>query len=308
MAKSDGGTARIAAVRRFNRFYTQRIGVLGERLHDSPYSLTEARLMYELALRGDTTLSELAAALGLDRGYLSRTLKRFEQGGLLCRAPSAKDGRRVMLALSDAGRAAFVPLEGAAKDAVAAMIAPLPPHAQDELVTAMASVERLLAGPVSPVVVRPPGPGDIGWVIARHGALYAKEYGFDSRFEALVAKVAGDFLANHDPAREACWIAARGDINLGSVFLVREDDSCARLRLLIVEPAARGQGIAGTLVERALSFAQDASYRRVVLWTQKELGAARHLYRHAGFRLVRSKPHTLFGPPMTGEDWEKALE
>ena len=307
-SSSVGAEQRVAAVRRFSRFYTGIIGALQEGLLRSDFSLTEARVLYELANRPGITASALGRDLGLDAGYLSRILQRFAQDGLLARAVSDADRRQSVLALTDDGRAAFAPLDARSREEVAALLARLPAAAQDAVVAAMARIETLLsATPLLPWRLRAPGPGDIGWVISRHGALYAEEYGFDSRFEALVAQVAGAFLANHDPARERCWIAERDGIPLGSVFLVRADDELAKLRLLLVEPSARGLGIGKRLVSECIAFAGAVGYRRITLWTNDILVAARAIYQAAGFRLVASKPHTMFGPAMAGEDWELTL-
>jgi DNA-binding MarR family transcriptional regulator/GNAT superfamily N-acetyltransferase len=304
MPESD----RIAAVRRFNRFYTARIGALREGLHQSRFSLAEARVLYELAQAESITATAIARTLDLDPGYLSRVLQRFLRQRLIERARSATDRRRHDLNLTAAGHAAFAPLDAAARAEVGALLAPLPDPAQATLVAAMDRIESLLApSPRTPAVLRPPRAGDIGWVIARHGALYAGEYGMDARFEALVGKVAAAFLAAHDPAREACWIAERDGVNLGSIFLVRADDELAKLRLLLVEPAARGEGLGRRLVEECVAFARTAGYRRITLWTNDVLVAARHIYEAVGFRLVASKPHSDFGPPMVGEDWELTL-
>lgn len=300
--------SRIVAVRRFTRFYTAVIGVLQEGLLRSRFSLTEARVLFELANRQGATASALCRDLGVDAGYLSRILQRFTQEGLLERVVSDADRRQSMLALTQAGQAAFAPLDARSREEVGAMLARLPDEAQAEIVTAMARIETLLgAAPLAGWRLRDPEPGDIGWVVARHGALYASEYGFDARFEALVARVAGDFLASHDPARERCWIAAQDGVNLGSVFLVRAGDDLARLRLLLVEPAARGLGIGKQLVTACIGFARAAGYRRITLWTNDVLVAARGIYRAAGFSLVASKPHSDFGPAITGEDWELEL-
>ncbi len=300
---------RIVAIRRFNRFYTRQIGVLQEGLLDSRFSLTETRVLYELAHRSDATATDLARDLGLDLGYLSRILQRFERERLIERVASPADRRCSILSLTPGGSAAFNPLDDRAREEIAALIAGLSEPARAELVAAMTRIEALLGAPaVRPYVLRPPRAGDVGWVIARHGALYAAEYGFDARFEALVAKVAGEFLAGHDPARERCWIAEREGVNLGSVFLVRVSDELARLRLLLVEPAARGQGIGRRLVEECLDHARMSGYLRVTLWTNDVLTAARRIYQRAGFRLVRSRPHRDFGPPLVGEDWELELK
>jgi DNA-binding MarR family transcriptional regulator/N-acetylglutamate synthase-like GNAT family acetyltransferase len=310
MSDTTSVSSRITAIRRFSRFYTGAIGALREGLHDSRFSLTEARVLYELAHRPDVTATEIGRELGLDSGYLSRILQRFAADGLLRRTPAAHDARQTKLALTDAGRVAFAPLEQASAREIGTLLAALPEPAQAALVTAMGQIETLLGGtgtPARPWLLRPPRPGDIGWVVARHAALYAEEYGFDARFEALVAKVAGAFLEKNDPARERCWIAERDGVNIGSVFLVRADEQTAKLRLLLVEPAARGAGVGRRLVAECLSFARAAGYRRIVLWTNDILTAARHLYVEAGFHLVSGTPHRDYGPPMVGEDWAMEL-
>ena len=299
---------RIGAVRRFSRFYTGVIGALQEGLLQSNFSLTEARVLFELANCDSTTASVLGRELGLDAGYLSRILRRFAQERLVARTVSEQDRRQSVLALTEAGRAAFAPLDARSQEEVGALLSALPEPAQAEVVAAMARIEALLrAGRTADWRLREPEPGDIGWVVARHGALYAREYGFDARFEALVARVAGAFLDSHDPARERCWIAEHDGVNLGSVFLVRVDDELARLRLLLVEPAARGLGIGKRLVAECVAFARAAGYRRITLWTNDVLVAARGIYQAAGFLPVASKPHSDFGPAMVGEDWDLAL-
>jgi DNA-binding MarR family transcriptional regulator/predicted N-acetyltransferase YhbS len=308
LAPDPATEPRIAAIRRFSRFYTTVIGALQEGLLQSRFSLTEARVLFELANRDGATASTLGRELGLDAGYLSRILQRFEQERLLVRQVSETDRRQSVLALTEAGRTAFAPLDARSREEVGALLATLPDAAQAEVVAAMARIEALLgAGPAAQYRLRDPQPGDIGWVVARHGALYASEYAFDARFEALVAKVAGTFLATHDPARERCWIAERDGVNLGSVFVVRVDDELARLRLLLVEPAARGLGIGKRLVAACVAFARAAGYRRMTLWTNDVLLAARGIYQAAGFRLVASNPHNDFGPPCVGEDWDLTL-
>jgi DNA-binding MarR family transcriptional regulator/ribosomal protein S18 acetylase RimI-like enzyme len=308
LAPSPATEPRTAAIRRFSRFYTSVIGALQEGLLQSRFSLTEARVLFELANRDGATATTLCRELGLDAGYLSRILQRFEQERLLVRQVSEADRRQSVLALTEAGRAAFAPLDARSRAEVGALLATLPDQAQTEVVAAMARIEALLgAAPSAEYRLRDPQPGDIGWVVARHGALYAAEYAFDARFEALVAKVAGGFLGSHDPARERCWIAARDGVNLGSVFVVRVDDDLARLRLLLVEPAARGLGIGKRLVAECIAFARAAGYRRMTLWTNDVLMAARGIYQAAGFRLVASKPHSDFGPPCVGEDWDLTL-
>jgi DNA-binding MarR family transcriptional regulator/GNAT superfamily N-acetyltransferase len=300
--------SRIAAVRRFNRSYTRTIGVLQEGLLDSDFSLAEARVLYELEHRAGVTATELARDLDLDAGYLSRMLQRLEGLGLLAREPSTNDRRQSLLSLTKAGRAAFAPLDQRSRGAVGALLGALPEPAQQSLVDAMARIESLLGSDrARPWLLRQHRPGDIGWVIARHGALYAEEYAFDCRFEALVAHVAGDFLARHDPDAERCWIAECDGVNVGCVFLVRKSPHEAKLRLLLVEPAARGLGIGRRLVDECIVFARRAGYRTVTLWTNEVLVAARTIYQQAGFRLVASQPHHDFGPAMIGEDWELRL-
>jgi len=300
----------IAVVRRFNRFYTQKIGVLEGGLLQSRFSLTEARVLYELAHRDRPAASELARDLHLDPGYLSRLLRSFRRQGLIDRARSTGDGRRSHLSLTTAGKAAFAPLDRRSRDEIAVLLAPLAESEQRRLVAAMRSIEQLL-GPVrvgdEPFILRPPEPGDIGWVAARHGAIYAAEYGFDTRFEALVAEIAAGFVTRFDPQLERCWIAEKDGEPVGSVFLVKDTDNVAKLRLLLVEPAARGFGIGRRLVEECIGFARAAGYREVTLWTQSILVAARHIYEAAGFRLVRTEPHHSFGHDLVGEYWELSL-
>lgn len=299
----------IAAVRRFSRFYTSRIGALQEGLLQSRFSLTEARVLYELANRRAPSASAIAGELDLDAGYLSRILQRFEQEGLLTRTPSPADRRQSVLTLTEAGRAAFAPLDARSRADIAMLLAPLPAPAQAELTGCMDRIESLLGKRApTPWTLRAPVPGDIGWVVERHGALYAAEYGFDGRFEALVAQVAGDFLATHDPGRERCWIAERSGVRLGSVFLVRQSDTVGKLRLLLVEPAARGLGIGRALTQACVAEARAAGYRQLVLWTNDILVAARAIYAACGFRLVESTPHADFGPPMVGENWVLDLQ
>ncbi|MBV9248960.1 MAG: MarR family transcriptional regulator [Acetobacteraceae bacterium] len=303
-----GLDGRIAAVRRFNRWYTRTIGLLQEGFLDTRFSLTEARVLYELANRVAPTASTLSRDLALDPGYLSRILQRFEQEALVTRTQTPEDRRRSEVTLTKTGRAAFEPLDIRSRHEIGKLLSTLAQPAQEQLVQAMTQIETLLGGTPSPWVLRSHEPGDIGWVVSRHGTLYAAEYGFDARFEALVAKVAGAFLASHDPARERCWIAERNGVRLGSVFLVRETDALAKLRLLIVEPAARGLGIGQQLVSECIAFARAAGYRRITLWTNDVLIAARRIYQKAGFRLVRSHPHSDFGPAIVGEDWELSLD
>ena len=308
---------RIAAVRAFNRFYTQRIGVLREHLLGSPFALTEVRVLYELANwpagAAEPTASVLAARLALDEGYLSRTLRGFEQRGLVRKKSLPGDGRRKALALSERGRALFAKLDARSRAEVAAMLGRLAKPAQIRLVEAMRGIGQLLDAAREstrsqpPYVLRPPEPGDLGWVIHRHGALYAQEYGYDERFEALVAEIAARFVQRFDSRRERCWIAEREGENVGSVFVVRKSASVAKLRLLLVEPRARGLGIGRRLVDECVRFARNAGYRKLTLWTQNDLHAARHLYALAGFRRVGVEPHESFGKKLVAETWELAL-
>jgi DNA-binding MarR family transcriptional regulator/GNAT superfamily N-acetyltransferase len=301
---------RVAAMRRFNRFYTQKIGVLREGLLDSPFSLSEARVLYELAHREQPTATELGKDLGLDPGYLSRILRGFEKRGLLRKTRSKTDGRRHLLALTRKGEEAFAPLNVRSRAEIGALLGPLGQAEQTRLVEAMHAIESLLgAHPESraPYLLRPHQPGDIGWVIHRHGALYAQEYGWDETFEALVAEVAAAFIRNYDPKHERCWIAEKDGEIVGSVFLVKKSKTVAKLRLLYVEPKARGLGIGARLTEECERFSRQAGYRKITLWTNSILHAARHIYEKAGYRLVESEPHRSFGHDLIGETWEKTL-
>jgi DNA-binding MarR family transcriptional regulator/GNAT superfamily N-acetyltransferase len=300
----------VAAVRRFNRFYTRKIGVLEEGLAQSPFSLAEARVLYELAHRDRPTAAELCRDLGLDAGYLSRILRGFEQAGLIERRPSESDGRQSLVALTADGRAAFERLERGTHEQIGAMLEPLSPSAQGRLLQAMRTIEILLAAglePGVPYVLRPHQPGDLGWIVHRHGALYAEEYGFDEQFEALVAEIVAGFARHHDPRRERCWIAERQGRPVGSVMLVRHSEEVAKLRLLLVEPEARGLGIGRHLVEECERFARRAGYRKITLWTNSVLHAARSIYQNAGYRLVHEEAHRSFGHDLIGETWELPL-
>jgi DNA-binding MarR family transcriptional regulator/N-acetylglutamate synthase-like GNAT family acetyltransferase len=319
MATTDAALEqRIAAVRAFNRFYTQRIGVLREHLLESPFPLTGVRVLYELAhwpKAGDLpTASVLAARLALDEGYLSRVLRSFEQRGLVRKKSSTADARRKSLALSSRGRQLFASLDARSRAEVAAILGKLSIAAQSQVVEAMRSIGGLLGQPQAdarqrqpPYVLRPPQPGDIGWVVHRHGVLYAQEYGYDERFEALVAGIAASFVQRFDPKRERCWIAERDGEIVGSVFLVRKSKTTAKLRLLLVEPQVRGLGIGRRLVDECVRFARRAGYRKLMLWTQSDLSAARHLYALAGFRKIDEEPHESFGKKLVAETWERVL-
>ncbi|MBM6579938.1 GNAT family N-acetyltransferase [Microvirga sp. BT689] len=298
---------QIGKVRSFNRFYTRQIGLLNEGLLESDYSLTEVRILYELAHRDPVTAAELGQELGLDRGYLSRMLKRFDNRGLIQRSRSGEDRRQVFLTLTDAGRAAFEPLNRASAQEVAAMLSALSTREREGLVQAMAIVERLICNapePEIPYILRPHRPGDIGWITHRQGLLYAQEYGWDETFEALVAEIAAAFVKNFDPEWERCWVAERGGDIVGSVFLVRHSDEVAKLRLLYVEPSSRGLGIGRRLVGECIAFARAKGYKTLTLWTNDVLVAARTIYQTAGFRLVREEAHRSFGKDLIGQTWD----
>jgi DNA-binding MarR family transcriptional regulator/GNAT superfamily N-acetyltransferase len=297
---------RVAAVRRFNRFYTRQIGVVAEGYLDSPFSLAEGRVLYELAHRDGLTAATLAAEIGLDAGYLSRILRRFEQRGFLQRARSRADGRQALLTLTARGRKAFAPVHARSRDQIATMLTRLPVAKQHRLLEAIHTIEELLGVPAersSPYLLRAHQPGDMGWVVHRHAVLYAEEYGWDEQFEALVATVVAGFITRFDPRREHCWIAEKDGEPIGSVFLVKRSKTVGQLRLLLVEPKARGLGLGARLVDECLRFARRAGYRRVTLWTNSVLIAARRIYEAAGFRLVHSEPHRSFGHDLVGETW-----
>ena len=298
------------AMRRFNRFYTRQIGLLDDGYLRSPFSLPEVRVLYELAHRDGPTAAELSRDLGLDPGYLSRILRAFEKRRFISRTRSAADGRQSYLALTARGRAAFSPLEQRSHEEIRAILARLPASEQARLIEAMRAIEAMLGGrqePKVPYVLRPQQPGDMGWVVHRHGTLYAQEYGFDEQFEALVAEIVAAFVKNYNPKKERCWIAEKDGEPVGSVFLVKGSKTVAKLRLLLVEPKARGLGIGARLVDECLRFARQAGYKKITLWTNSILVAARHIYEEAGFRLVHSERHKSFGHDLVGETWERDL-
>lgn len=300
----------VAAVRRFNRFFTHRIGLLNEGMLDSPFSLAEVRVMYELAHADGLTAGDLCHRLDLDAGYVSRLLKRLQQRGLVNRSRSPTDGRRRDLGLTAAGREAFSGLDRRSHAEIAALLQELAPEDQPRLVAAMSTIEGLLAPPAEGTVacvIRPHQPGDMGWVVWRHGVLYAREYGWTAAFEALVARIVADFMENFDPSRDRCWIAEREGAKVGSVFLVRDSDEVAKLRLLLVEPAARGLGIGRRLVRECIRTARELGYRRIILWTNSVLDAARHIYQDEGFRVIREEAIESFGRDQIGEYWELDL-
>jgi DNA-binding MarR family transcriptional regulator/GNAT superfamily N-acetyltransferase len=309
---SDRGATpdSVSAVRAFNRFYTRQLGLLDRVLPGSQFSLAEGRILYELATRESCTASDIAAELGIDAGYLSRILKAFERRGYLTRKRSADDGREWQMRLTPTGRAAFAPLDRAARDQVAELLTTLQAPAREELVTAMQRVERLLAPAAAraPVVFRDLRVGDIGWITQRQALLYATEYGWDATFEALVAEILVAFVRNFDPAWERAWIAERDGATVGSVFLVRASSEVAKLRLLYVEASARGTGTGQRLVAECVAFARAKGYRTLTLWTNDILHAARRLYEGAGFRLVGEERHRSFGKDLVGQTWELALD
>jgi DNA-binding MarR family transcriptional regulator/GNAT superfamily N-acetyltransferase len=298
----------VDAVRRFNRFYTRRVGALRAGLLGSEFSLPEARVLYEIAHAKQPTSTQLGRELDLDAGYLSRLLQALRKRGLVQAKAAPEDARRSLLSLTAKGRKSFAMLDQRSRDEVAGMLAKLPGSDQARLVGAMRTVEALLGEKAEPkIVLRCHRPGDLGWVVHRHGAVYAQEYGWDERFEALVAGIAKDFVDNFDPARERCWIAERDGEPVGSAIVVQQTRTTAQLRLLLVEPEARGRGLGRRLVEQCIGFARDTGYRRLVLWTQSNLDAARAIYRAAGFSRVRSEKHQSFGVKLTGEYWELRL-
>lgn len=304
------GKERIDAVRAFNRFYTRQIGLLDEGLLKSPFSLTEARVLYELAHHDGLVASDLVRDLGLDAGYVSRLLKKFEERGLVERAATENDARRSSIALTQVGRDAFAPLNKDSHAQVQALLDKLPPAEQDRLVKAMGTVQRLLGDqpePRVPYVLRPLQVGDIGWVTRRQGLIYAQDYGWDETYEALVAEILAEFVRKFDPKWERAWIAEREGEVVGSVFLVRKSDAVAKLRLLYVEPSARGLGIGKRLVDECIGFARAKGYRTLTLWTNDILVSARRIYQAAGFELAEEERHHSFGKDLVGQTWNLAL-
>jgi DNA-binding MarR family transcriptional regulator/GNAT superfamily N-acetyltransferase len=303
---------RIAAIRRFNRFYTVKLGVLSEHFLNTPFSLTEARVLQALSHRDGATATWLGRELDLDAGYLSRVLRDFERKGLIIRYQSSQDGRQTLISLTEAGRDAFEPLDRASRTSVGQMLSPLSEADQGRLVGAMRQIAGLLGEPADPgtgpaFVLRGHRPGDMGWIASRHGALYSDEYGLNHKMEAYVAEVVAKFLREFDPAREHCWIAEQDGAPIGSVFIVEESDSVARLRMLIVEPKARGLGVGRRLVEECVRFARQASYSEITLWTHSILIAARRIYASLGFQIVETETHDEFGPELIGETWTLRL-
>jgi DNA-binding MarR family transcriptional regulator/N-acetylglutamate synthase-like GNAT family acetyltransferase len=313
VAQADRKT-RVDTVRHFNRFYTRALGVLQEGWLNSPFSLTEARVLYELAHREKPTATDVCDSLELDAGYLSRILGTFEKKGLIEKTRSANDGRQTLLALTCAGRQQFAPLERGTIQEVGSMLEKLSENEQQQLTGAMETILKILraepkvnSGAKVSYLLRPHQSGDMGWVVHRQGVLYAQEYGYDEHFEAFVAEIVAKFIQNYDAKRERCWIAEKDGVVVGSVFLVAKSKTIAKLRLLYVEPSARGLGIGSRLVEECVRFARQAGYKKMVLWTQSDLDAARHIYKKAGFHAVEKKRHHSFSKDLVAEVWELAL-
>jgi DNA-binding MarR family transcriptional regulator/GNAT superfamily N-acetyltransferase len=300
---------RIEAVRHFNRFYTQKIGVLQEGLLKSPFTLSQLRVLYELAYRKQPTAAQLSNDLNLDRGYVSRILADFEKRGLIERKPSSDDARESLLALTRKGTDAFAPLNVRSHDEMAEMLSGLSSSQQKRLLESMMSIEKLLNATDEKVsyILRPHQPGDMGWVIHRHGVLYSQEYGWDEQFEALVASICVNFLQKFDQKRERCWIAEKDAEIVGSVFLVKHTKNIAQLRMLYVEPFTRGMGIGRRLVDECIRFSRQTGYKKIILWTQSNLSAARHIYEATGFKIVKKEPHHSFGHDLVAEIWELKL-
>lgn len=301
---------RVEAVRRFTRFYTRKIGVLHEGLLGSPFSLAEARVIYELAHHEATTAKTLVRELGLDAGYLSRMLKNFEKRGLIERHPSNADARQNVISLTGAGQVEFATLNTRSRNQIAAMLDAVPAADQNRVAEAMDEIETLLGDRPPqrvPYILRPHQPGDMGWVIQRHAVLYTREYGWNENVEALTAEITANFLRDFDAKHEHCWIAEKDGENVGSIFLVRQSDEVAKLRLLLVEPKARGLGIGRRLVEECIRFARRKGYRKITLWTNDVLTGARRIYQNAGFRLIKEEPHQDFGPELVGQVWDLEL-
>jgi DNA-binding MarR family transcriptional regulator/GNAT superfamily N-acetyltransferase len=310
---------RVAAVRRFNRFYTQHLGVLNDGFLDSPFSLTQARVLYEIRERGSSTATDIGRDLGLDAGYLSRLLAQFEKSGLIRKERSPLDGRQSFLSITAMGRKAMDHLERRTVQQVGDVLHRLSDPEQDRLVSAMRSVERMMApapkdgtATESEIILREPKPGDLGWIVERHATLYLQEYGWAGNFEAVCAQIVADFGTKFDPSRERCWIAELDGNNVGSVFLVKdtqenETQEIARLRLLLVDPIARGRGLGTQLTAECVRFAKACGYRGITLWTHSILTPARHIYAKAGFTLTSSEKKKSFGKDVVSEIWDLKL-
>ncbi len=306
---AEAGADTVAAVRAFNRFYTNMIGLLRGKYLDTPYSLTEARILFELAQRDASEAADLRRTVDIDTGYLSRILTRFASDGLVSRHRSATDGRRQVIALTEAGSSVVAGLDGRSAAQTRDMLAPVREEDQHRLLEAMRVISDVLSGPPPPraYLLRAPEPGDLGWVVQRNGAVYAEEFGWDASYEALVARIVADYVDHRDREGEAAWIAEVDGTRAGCVFCVRESATTARLRLLLVEPWARGLGIGGRLVGEVLQFARQAGYTDITLWTNDVLADARRIYQRAGFMLDRENPHHSFGHDLVGQDWSRRL-
>ena len=305
---------RIAAVRRFNRLYTRQLGVLRKTYLDSPYSLGEARVLYEIARRSGPTASDISRTLDLDAGYLSRVLRDFEKRGLIARKTSETDARQSHVALTGRGRRLFRPLDQRSQRQAGQMLGKLSTGEQARLIGAMATIEGLIetrSEDASPreknYALRAPRPGDFGWIVKRHAELFAADYGWTEPFEGLCAQIVADFVNNFDPKRERCWIAEMNGENVGSVVLAKDSESVARIRLLLVEPKARGLGLGAQLTDECIRFARRAGYKKITLWTHSVLTAARHIYEKAGFKLVRSERRRSWGRAVVSEHWDLQL-
>jgi DNA-binding MarR family transcriptional regulator/N-acetylglutamate synthase-like GNAT family acetyltransferase len=309
--KADSGLERqIAAVRGFSRFYTSKLGIIEPKLLDSPWTLQEARIIYEIAQQPGCTATDLARALGLDAGFLSRTLRTLQRRQIVARKPSQADRRASEIVLTAKGRAAFAELDSRSRREVATLLGKLDEAERAAVVDAMTVIEQALEPPAQKpagFLLRSHRPGDIGWVVSRHGAVYAQEYGWDISFEALVAEITAQFIRSYDASREHCWIAEIAGEPIGSIFLVKGSDQVAKLRLLLVEKKARGLGVGRALTEQCIRFARDAGYSSITLWTQSILIAARGIYQRAGFRRVAEEKHHSFGVDLVGETWEREL-
>jgi DNA-binding MarR family transcriptional regulator/N-acetylglutamate synthase-like GNAT family acetyltransferase len=303
---------RIAAVRNFNRFYTRQIGVLRKNFLDSPYTLGEARVLYEIGPRRLATASDIGRALGLDAGYLSRVLRNFEKNGLVARTASADDGRRSYLALTVRGQKIMASLDARSQRDVSGMLGKLGPADQARLMAAMNTIETLLGADreearQSEYILRAPRPGDFGWVVKRHAELYAQEYQWKEPFEGVCAQIVADFVNTFDAKRERCWITEMNGENVGCVFVAKETPDVARIRLLLVDPKARGLGLGARLTDECIKFARSAGYSKMTLWTHSVLTAARHIYQKAGFKLMRCEQHHHWGPRVVSEHWDLEL-
>lgn len=299
----------VPALRAFNRFYTRKIGVI-DGTASSPFSLAEARVLYELARRHNPTATDIRKELALDAGYLSRILREFERRKLVTRERTAADERQKSLSLTAKGRRAFAPLDERSNHQTAALLAALSPAARKQVVDATLAIRKLLGDTPESApsyLLREHQPGDLGWIVHRQAILYAEEYGWNGDYEALAAEIVAQFIKNYDPGRERCWVAEKDGARVGGVFVAKASDEVAKLRLLHVEPEARGLGIGKRLVEECIRFSRRAGYQKLSLWTQSILHAARHIYAQAGFRIVSEQQHHSFGKDLTAETWELYL-